>query len=103
MLVRVCEPGKPAFQLRSGELGISVFDLTAVEPPLTEQEILAHFRPNSRAIQRSPGDVAVAGLQIVPILGGESLPDRLRMAHAEVRPRSGMTPTQFKQALKGLE
>lgn len=45
VVVRVATPGQPAFQLRKGEQGISVFDPAAVDPPLTEDEILAAFRP----------------------------------------------------------
>ena len=36
MLIRVADPGMPAFQLRKGEPGLSVFDTDAVTPPLTE-------------------------------------------------------------------
>jgi hypothetical protein len=47
MAVRVTEPGRPAFQLRKGEEGLSVFDPAAVQPPLTESEILDAFRLGS--------------------------------------------------------
>lgn len=56
-VVRVCMPGQPAFQLRKGEEGISAFDPDAVDPPLTENEILDCFA--SRAPTASPpGDSA---------------------------------------------
>ena len=52
MLVRVAAPGRPAFQLRKGEEGISVFDMGAVDPPLTEGEILSAFRPGGVAVYK---------------------------------------------------
>ena len=103
MVLRVAEPGKPAFQLRKGEEGISVFDIQAVRPSLTEAEILSSFRAGSQAIARSIAEIEQKGLQVVPISGAEPLPERLRQAHAEVRPGAGMTRAQFKQALKELE
>jgi hypothetical protein len=103
MVVRVTEPGKPPFQLRKGEEGISVFDLEAVHPTLTEDEILDSFRPGSQAIARSVVEIEQNGLRVVPILGAGPLPLRLREAHAEIHPGPGMTRAQFKQALKELE
>jgi 2-iminoacetate synthase ThiH len=103
MVVRVAEPGKPAFQLRKGEEGISVFDLQAVKPPLTEAEILDGFRVGNQTIVRSVAEIEQKGLQVVPIPGAEPLPERLRQAHAEIRPSPGMTRGQFKQILKELE
>lgn len=103
MVVRVAEPGRPAFQLRRGEEGLSVFDPDAVAPPLTEAEILASFRPESRAVPRTVAEIAVKGLIVVPIPGADPLPGRLRDAHAEIRPGPGMTRPGFKQALKELE
>jgi hypothetical protein len=103
MLVRVAEPGKPAFQLRSGEQGISVFDTEAVDPPLTEAEILASFRAGSRAVTKSVDEVRAKGLEVVPVPGTDPLPQRLRDAHVEIRPGPGMTRVQFKKALKELE
>lgn len=103
MVVRVAEPGKPAFQLRKGEEGLSVFDPQAVEPPLTEAEILASFRSGSQAIVRSVAEIEQTGLQVVPISGAEPLPERLRKAHAEIRPGPGMTRGQFKQAVRERE
>jgi hypothetical protein len=89
MIGRVAEAGKPAFQLRKGEQGLSVFDLDRVDPPLNDGEILASFRPNG-------------GLQIVPVLGDEVLPERLRHAHCEVRPGPGMSRAAFNGISKSL-
>jgi hypothetical protein len=103
MVVRVTEPGHPTFQLRKDEEGLSVFDPLAVTPSLTTVEILESFRPGSFVIVRSREEIAAKGLNVVPVLGGEPLPPRLRNAHAEIRPRAGMTRAEFKQALKELE
>ena len=103
MVVRVGEPGRPAFQLRKGEEGLSVFDLPAVNPPLTEVEILGSFRPGSQAIARSVDEIEAKGLIVVPLLGAEPLPQRLQQAHVEIRPGPGMSRAQFKQALQELE
>ncbi len=103
MVARVTEPGRPGFQLRKGEEGLSVFDLDAVDPPLTEAEILASFRPESQAISRSLPELEAGGLSLFPIPGAGPLPPRLRDAHAEIRPGPGMTRPQFKQALKELD
>ena len=103
MVVRMTEPGRPAFQLRKGEEGISVFDPEAVQPPLTETEILNSFRAGSQAVSRSRAEIEEKGLQVVPIPGAETLPQRLREAHAEIRRGPGMTRTEFKKALRELE
>jgi hypothetical protein len=102
-IVRVSVPGLPAFQLRKGEEGVSVFDPAAVDPPLTEEEILGSFRPGSQAVLRPVADIEAKGLQVVPVEGAETLPDRLRPAHQEIRPGAGMTRPEFKAALKELE
>jgi len=103
MLVRVAEPDRPAFQLRKGEEGLSVFDTEAALPPLTEEEILSSFRPGCIALHRSQDDVLNKGLLIAPILGAESLPERLRESHVEIVPGPGMSRGHFKQLLKELE
>jgi hypothetical protein len=103
MLVRVAEPGKPAFQLRKGEAGISVFDLRAVDPHLTEQEVLLCFRPGNHLVLRSRAEIETAGLQVAYVAGSDALPPRLRQAHAEIQPGIAMTRGQFKETLKGLE
>jgi hypothetical protein len=102
-VVRVSVPGLPAFQLRKGEEGVSVLDPTAVDPPLTEQEVLDSFRPGSQTVLRPLADIEAKGLQVVPVEGAETLPDRLRQAHREIRPGPGMTRLQFKAALRELE
>jgi len=103
MLVRVATPGRPAFQLRKGEEGLSVFDLDAVDPPLTEAEILSCFRPGSRVVVRSVSEIEGGGLTVIPVPGAAPLPSRLRDAHAEIRPGPGMPRDRFKQALQELE
>lgn len=102
-LVRVAIPGQPAFQLRKGEEGISVFDVAAIEPALPVEEILESFRPGSQAVMRSVGDIEAKGLQVVQIEGAETLPERLRRTHREIRPGPGMSREQFKRALRELE
>jgi hypothetical protein len=103
MLIRVSEPGRPAFQLRRGEEGLSVFILDAVDPPLNELEVLGAFRPGSMAVVRTLAEIESKGLDIVSIPGTEPLPARLRQAHGEIRPGPGMSRPQFKAALKELE
>ena len=103
MLIRVTEPGRAAFQLRKGEAGISVFDSEAVQPPLTEGEVLNAFRPGSRAVNRSLEELTSKGLRVAPMIGAESLPRRLREAHAEIRPGPNMARAQFKRTLQELE
>jgi hypothetical protein len=101
--IRVFTPGNPKFRLRKGELGISVFDPDAVNPPLTETEILASFRPGSQTVSRTEAEIHAQGLTIVSVPGGAQLPVRLRMAHAEIQAGPGMKRDQFKAALKRLE
>ncbi len=103
MFLRVSEPGKPAFQLRKGEEGLSVFDTEGVEPSLTADEILAAFRPGSQAVSRSREEIEAVELIIVPMAGSTSLPPRLRDAHVEIRRRPTMTRNEFKNALQELE
>src|SRR5437899_351024 len=97
--IRVFTPGNQKFQLRKGELGISVFDPDAVSPPLSEAEILASFRPGSQTVSRTETDIQAHGLQIIPIPGGPQLPPRLQMAHVEIQAGPGMKRDQFKAAL----
>lgn len=103
MLIRVAQPGRPAFSLRPGEEGISIFDTEAVDPPLTEAEILDAFRTGSVAVVRTAANIEGQGLSVIPLEGAPFLPDRLRRAHAEIRPGTGMARREFKQALKELE
>src|SRR5262245_10867688 len=102
-IVRVAIPDHPAFQLRKGEEGISVFEVTAIEPALTVEEILESFRSGSHSVTRSVADIEAKGLQVVPVEGAELLPERLRRAHREIRPGPGMNREQFKRALRELE
>jgi len=103
MFARVAEPAKPAFALRKGEQGISVFDLDRISPPLTEIEILDSFRTGSRVIIRSPAEIEAKGLRLVSVRGEEPLPERLREAHCEIRAGATMTRAEFKRALRELE
>lgn len=103
MLFRVADPSKPAFQLRKGEEGLSVFETDAVDPPLTEAEVLESFRPGSEAIALTAEDVDNRGMQIVPVLGAPVLPGRLQAAHAEIQPGEGMSRSEFKRRLKEFE
>ncbi|MFO0928784.1 MAG: hypothetical protein U0736_17485 [Gemmataceae bacterium] len=103
VVIRVCTPGVPAFQLRKGEEGLSVFDPEAVEPLLTEQEILDAFRPGSTVVYRSAEQIASLGLTLLATEAAESLPERLRTSHREIRPGSSMSRAAFKTALRELE
>ena len=103
MVVRIAEPGRPAFQLRKGEEGVSVFDLDGVQPPLTANEILDRFRSGSVPVSRSLAEIEAKGLHVVSVLGAETLPPRLREAHCEIRPGPGMNRVEFKKALMELE
>jgi hypothetical protein len=101
--IRVFTPGSPRFQLRKGEFGISVFDPDAVNPPLTELEILANFRVGSQTVSRTEAEIHAQGLTIVSIPGGLQLSHRLQAAHVEIQAGLGMKRDQFKAALKRLE
>jgi hypothetical protein len=103
VVVRVGTAGQPAFQLRKGEEGLSVFVPVAVDPPLTEEEILSAFRPGSVLLRRTSAQVAEHGLALVRTIGADYLPERLRTAHAEIRPGDGMDRAPFKSALRHLE
>ncbi len=103
MVIRVAQLGKRAFQLRSGEQGISVFVSVLVDPPLTESEVLDGFRPGSIAVIRADDDILTKGLVIVPVPGTGPLPDRFKQAHPEIRAGSKMSRTEFKRVLEELE
>src|SRR5260370_12843814 len=66
-VVRVVTPGKPKFQLRPDERGISVFDPQAVSPPLREAEILGAFRLGSQTVRRSRAEIEAKGLRAIPL------------------------------------
>src|SRR2546422_358982 len=99
MIVRVTELGRAAFQLRKGEEGLSIFDTDAVDPPLSDAEVLDNFRVGSRLVSRSRTEIESKGLQVVPMTGVGPLPARLCEAHAEIRPGPSMTRPEFKRAL----
>lgn len=103
MIVRVSDEGKPAFQLRKGEEGISAFDPDLVLPPLEELEILSAFRSGSVLIMRRLEAIEAKGLHVEQIEGAETLPERLKNSHVEIRPQPGMSRAEFKQALRELE
>lgn len=103
VVVRVATPGQPAFQLRKGELGISVFDPDGVDPPLTEDEILAPFRPGSVVVYRTLEQIVEAGLAVVATPGADVLPERLQASHREVTAPPTVSRAEFKSALKRLE
>lgn len=102
-LMRVASPDRLAFQLRKGEQGLSVFDPDGSEPPLTEEEILDAFCLGSVVVYRTHTQIKGLGLEIVICEGAEMLPERLRVAHREIRPRAGMNRSSFKTAIKELE
>jgi len=103
VVARVATPDRPAFQLRRGEVGLSVFDLSAVEPAISEDELLESFRVGSIVLYRTVAQVAAVGLVVADTEGAETLSDRLRDAHRELVPSPAMTRNQFKAALKFLE
>jgi hypothetical protein len=103
VVIRVGSPGVSAFQLRKGEQGLSVFDPVGVDPPLTDDEILDAFRPGSLLVYRTITQITSLGMRVVPSEGAESLPERLKAAHREIRPSAQMLRPQFKAALKELE
>ena len=96
---RVYQPGKPRFQLRQGEEGISLFDAELVTPA----EILPHYRPGSRVTTQEIATIESFGLKVVETPGDPGLPDLLRNNHLEIRPGDAMTRKQFKATLKALE
>ncbi len=96
---RVVEPGKPRFQLRQGEEGLSVFDAGKVRP----EDVLPAFRPGSSVIAIEAEWLESFGLQVVKTPGESRLPELLQDNHAIICPGTGMTRKQFKQALKTLE
>lgn len=98
-VIRVVEAGKPQFQLRQGEQGLSVFDASKVGP----SDVLPHFREGSQTVTRSVERIRACGLSVVCTPGNASLPQHLRDAHKEIRPGEGMTRNEFKKALKRLE
>ena len=103
MIKRVTHPDRPAFQLRKGEEGLSVFVREAVDPPLADEEILAAFRADNIVVSRLESMVEEQGLQLVPSSGSEKLPERLRDSHYEIRAGMNQDRATFKKALTSLE
>ena len=103
VVVRVASPDRPAFQLRKGEEGISVFDPDAVQPPLNDEEILEAFRPGSVVVYRTRAQIEELGLRVVAVEGAETLPERLCECHREIQQAGSMERPQFKNALRELE
>ena len=79
---RIFEEGKPKFQLRKGEEGLSVFDADE----LVESEVLPNFRPGSHLITLQRPFIESFGLKIEKTPGDTSLPQRLQANHWEIRP-----------------
>jgi hypothetical protein len=95
----VYSAGKPKFQVRQGEEGLSAFDAEKVEPV----DILPNFRPGSLLATLPVSTIEAFGLTVVQTPGDPNLPQVLRENHVEIRPGEGMTRKQFKAALRGLE
>jgi hypothetical protein len=96
---RVFEDGKPKFQLRKGEEGLSVFDADK----LLEEDILPNFRPGSRLTTQHCQFIESFGLKIAKTPGDSSLPQKPQENHWQIHPGDAMTRNQFKAALKMLE
>lgn len=96
----MAEEGKPRFQLKQGETGLSTFDAGMV----TSEDVLAEFRPGSMTVELNVDqDLVPKGLAVKRTLGEEDLSDKLRLAHVEIVPGSGMSRPGFKKALRELE
>ena len=78
-------------------------DLVSNHYPARNPNLVLSFRPGSAAVIRSRTDIDAVGLDVVPVPGNEGLLQRLRDAHAEIRPGPGLSRPQFKQALRSLE
>ena len=96
---RVAESGKPRFQLRHGEEGLSVFDARRVKP----EDILPSFRPGSLVFALDVAWIESFGLRVVKTPGDPRLPKLLQDNHAIICPPPEMTRKEFKQTLKGME
>lgn len=76
VVLRVYAPGQPAFRLRPGEEGLSVFDPNLVDPPLTEAEVLEGFRLGSRVWMVPVEGIEARRLVPVRVSGADLLPVR---------------------------
>jgi hypothetical protein len=97
--LRVVEAGKPQFQLRSGEEGLSVF----LESQTPASQVLPAFRQGSQAVGRTIQQIEALELRVMRTQGDPNLPAALQENHFEIRPGPDMTRNQFKVALKKLE
>lgn len=96
---RVYNAGKPRFQLRQGEAGLSVFDAEKV----TLADILPSFRVGSLITTQEIALIESFGLSVVHTPGDPMLPQLLQDNHMEIHAGDGMTRKQFKVALRALE
>lgn len=99
LVKRVYESGKPKYQLRQGEEGLSIFDAK-----IPDVAILAKFRASADIDTKSVDEIESKGLTVVQTHGDcEYLQnDELEDNHWEIRPEPEMTRSQFKAALKTL-
>ena len=77
--------------------------MDAVDPPLTESELLSAFRADSVLIYRIESEIEEHGLSLVMVPGSDSLPERLRDAHREIRAGADQNRLAYKKALQALE
>jgi hypothetical protein len=101
MVIRVGVPGRPPFRLGPGEEG---FETDAVDPPLTNEEILGAFRPGSYVVERYHAEVEARGLNLVPVTGREPSPNgfaRLIWKNALPRHDSRSVPNRIGLADNG--
>jgi hypothetical protein len=96
---RLTEPGKPQFQLKKGEEGLSVFDARKVAP----KDVLPYFREGSQVTTKTAREIESVGLTLKSTPGHPDLPKHLQKAHMEIQKPADMTRGQFKQAIKKLE
>lgn len=99
LVKRVYENGKPQYQLRHGEEGLSIFDAQ-----ISDVSILVKFRAGAKIDLKSVNEIESKGLKVVQTHGDcEHLQDdELEDNHWEIRPQPGMTRSQFKAVLKTL-
>jgi hypothetical protein len=91
VIMRVVEEGKPGFQLRSGEEGLSVFDKNMISP----EETLQEFRPNSSITERTVAQIRDKGMDVVRTPGNPAhLSPKACRAHCEIVPGPEMTRNQ---------
>jgi YD repeat-containing protein len=91
IFLRATNPGDGDFERRDGEpLDISVFKNTAVDPPITDAEVLESFtKPGTGVTRVTEAEIEAADLVVVPTFGDASLPPRLREAHQSIQPKPG--------------